>query len=81
MLTPALMPLCTGAPGGGQGPLLTSLTAVAVHTFATLAATGLVALVVHDWLGLGVLRRGWINFDLLWTGALAATGLALIVTA
>ncbi len=81
MLTPALMPLCTGAPDGGHGLLLTSLAAVAVHTSAMLAATGLVALAVHGWLGLGVLRRGWINFDLLWTGALAATGLALIVTA
>jgi len=54
---------------------------VAVHTLTTLAATGLVALAVHDWLGLAVLRRGWINFDLLWTGALVATGLVLIVTA
>ena len=43
--------------------------------------TGLVALAVHEWVGLAVLRRGWINFDLLWTGTLAATGLAMIITA
>ncbi len=54
---------------------------MAVHTLATLAVTGLVALVVYEWLGLAFLRRSWINFDLLWTGALAATGLLLIVTA
>ncbi len=81
MLVPALVPLCMGAPGAGQGSLLISLMAVAVHTLTTLAVTGLVALIVHEWLGLAVLRRGWINFDLLWTGALAATGLALIATA
>jgi hypothetical protein len=46
-----------------------------------LAVTGVVALAVHDWLGLAVLRQGWINFDLLWSGALIATGLAIAITA
>ena len=81
MLVPALVPLCTGALSTGQGSLLVSLAAVAVHTLAALTVTGLVALLVHGWLGLGFLRQGWINFDLLWTGALVATGLALIATA
>ncbi len=81
MLVPALVPLCTGASNFGKGSLLISLAAVAVHTLTTLAVTGLVALAVHEWLGLAFLRRSWINFDLLWTGALVATGLALIVTA
>jgi hypothetical protein len=81
MLLPALMPLCTGLPIFGGGSLLISLAAVGVHTLATLAVTGLVALVVHDWLGLAFLRRGWINFDLLWSGALVTTGLVLIATA
>ncbi len=79
MLVPALIPLCAGMPILGRGPLLLSLAAVGVHTLATLVMTGLVALIVHDWLGLAVLRQGWINFDRLWTGALVATGLALIV--
>ena len=81
MLVPALVPLCTGVSAIGQGSLLVSLAAVAVPTLAALVVTGLVALVVHGWLGLGFLRQGWINFDLLWTGALVATGLALIATA
>ena len=81
MLLPALMPLCTGLPIFGGGSLLISLAAVGVHTLATLAVTGLVALVVHDWLGLAFLRRSWINFDLLWSGALVTTGLVLIATA
>ena len=75
MLAPALVPLCAGGRALDAGSLLTALAAVGVHTLATLVVTGLVALVVHDWLGLTVLRRGWINFDRLWTGA------ALAVTA
>lgn len=78
MLLPALIPMCTGMPVFGQASLLLSLAAVGVHTLATLAVTGLVALLVYDWLGLAVLRRGWINFDLLWSGALVLTGLVLI---
>ena len=81
MLLPALMPLCTGLPILGRGSLVVSLAAVGMHTLATLAVTGLVALVVHDWLGLAFLRRSWINFDLLWSGALVTTGLVLIATA
>ncbi len=81
MLVPALMPLCAGGSIVDARSLPVSLVAVAVHTLAALAVTGLVALVVHDWIGLAFLRRSWINFDLLWTGALAATGLVLIVMA
>jgi hypothetical protein len=52
-----------------------------VHTLTMLAATALIALLVYDWFGVGFLRRGWINFDALWAGVLAVTGLALVVTA
>jgi hypothetical protein len=81
MLVPALVPLCASMPIIGGGSLLVSLAAVAVHTLAMLTVTGLVALVVHEWLGLAFLRRSWINFDLLWTGGLVTTGLVLIITA
>jgi len=81
MLVPALLPLCVSRPAIGGGALLLSLAAVAVHTIATLAVTGLVAWIVFEWLGLAILRRGWINFDLLWIGALVTTGLVLILTA
>lgn len=47
MLVPALVPLCAGeaSPAGmvGSGPLALALAAVAVHTVAMLAVTGLVA--------------------------------------
>jgi hypothetical protein len=81
MLVPALVPLCASMPIIGAGSLLVSLAAVGVHTLAMLTVTGLVALAVHEWLGLAFLRRSWINFDLLWTGGLVTTGLVLIITA
>ncbi|MBO0711442.1 MAG: hypothetical protein J2P47_09240 [Acetobacteraceae bacterium] len=77
MLAPALMPLCARGPLISPQTLSISLAAAGLHTAALLAMTGLIALPVYEWLGLALLRRGWINFDLLWTGALAATGLAL----
>ena len=81
MLIPALIPLCGSMAGPFSGPLLVSLAAVALHTLATLLVTAAIALLVYDWLGVGVLRRGWINFDRLWTIGLAGTGVLLIATA
>jgi hypothetical protein len=49
-----------------------------VHTLAMLAVTGTIALLVYDWIGLGFLRRGWFNVDLIWTAALVVTGLLLL---
>ncbi|MFO1073364.1 MAG: hypothetical protein U1E17_11965 [Geminicoccaceae bacterium] len=56
-----------------------ALLAVLVHSLAMLAATGLAALLVYDWLGVAVLRRGWINLDLLWSAALVLVGLWLLL--
>ena len=85
MLLPALMPLCLAASpmaeitAASSAPIV--VAAVAVHTIAMLAVTGAMAVLVYDWIGLAVLRSAWINLDLLWTAALAATGLLLIVLA
>ncbi len=83
MLVPVLIPLCLAAMPGGEltagGSVAVSLAAVGVHTLAMLAATGLVAVVVFEWVGLAVLRRGWINLDLLWSVALVGAGLLLVL--
>lgn len=83
MLVPVLMPLCLAASSAGAaisgGPFWTSLAAVAVHTAAMLFATAIIAAAVYEWVGLAFLRRGWINVDRLWTLALAATGIVLLV--
>lgn len=85
MLLPALMPLClAGSPTAeitATGSASIVLAAVAVHTFAMLAVTGLVGVLVYEWIGLAILRSAWINIDLIWTAALAVTGLLLIVLA
>ena len=83
MLVPALMPLCLSPEAAGvigaSGSGFAALAAVAVHSAAMLATTGLIAFVVYQWVDLGFLRRFWLNLDRLWVGALAGTGLLLIV--
>jgi hypothetical protein len=84
MLIPLLAPLeiATGhshhhaEPAGTLAP---ALAAVTVHALAMLVTTAVVAVVVYDWVGVGVLRRGWVNLDLVWTAALVAVGVWLLV--
>jgi hypothetical protein len=58
---------------------LTGMLATGVHTAAYLAVTGLVAWVVYRKLGLALLRKAWLNFDLIWASALVATGLVALL--
>jgi hypothetical protein len=39
-----------------------------------LIATAAMAIAVYEWVGLELLRRAWINVDLVWTWALVAAG-------
>jgi hypothetical protein len=82
MVLPALFQLCL-SPSPGQeitmsGSLGATLAAVSVHTGATLAVTGVIAVVIYEWVGLAILRTAWLNVDLIWTAALATTGLFLL---
>ncbi|HEY7519955.1 MAG TPA: hypothetical protein VIE36_16835 [Methylomirabilota bacterium] len=81
MLVPVLLPLGEMATQHAHaGPSLAiTLAAVAVHTLAMLAVTGVIAVAVYEWVGVAFLRRGWINLDRLWAWSLAATGVILIV--
>jgi hypothetical protein len=45
-----------------------------LHTAGYLGVTMLAAVVVYERLGVGVLRRAWVNLDLVWSGALILTG-------
>ena len=49
--------------------------AVAVHTAAMLVVMATVAWIVYRKVGLAVLRRSWVNFDLIWAIALLVVGL------
>jgi len=57
------------------------LLAVLAHTLAMLLLMGLVAWLVYTRLSLTVLRRHWINFDLIWAAALLTVGVIALVVA
>ena len=51
-----------------------ALFAAGLHAVSYLAVTALVAVLVFDKLGVGILRRAWFNLDLIWAVALVASG-------
>jgi len=85
MILPAVIPLCLASSPAGEIGLgasaVTALAAVAVHMAAMLAVTATIAIIVYEWVGLSVLRTAWLNPDLIWTAALAGSGLLLLVLA
>lgn len=61
--------------GGDTGESLSfALAAVGLHTLAMIAVMGMLALVVYRWVGVEILRKAWINLDLIWTGSLLLAG-------
>jgi hypothetical protein len=61
-----------GLPGGWA----VALAVTVVHTAVYLSAAGLAAALVYEKFGVRLLRRAWINLDLLWAAALVVTGAA-----
>ena len=55
-----------------------ALVATGVHAVSYLAVTALVAVLVFEKLGVGILRRAWFNLDLIWAAALVASGAATL---
>src|SRR5919106_4290207 len=81
MLVPVLLPMkltATHAHGAAFGTFAAAVAAVGVHTLAMLGTTAAVAVLVYEWVGVGFLRRGWINLDLVWTLALIVSGFLLL---
>ncbi len=64
---------------GAMGGSTTNLSAVLVHTLGYLLVTGFVAWVVYRKLGLALLRKAWLNLDLIWAVALVVTGCFALV--
>src|SRR5258706_201225 len=56
-------------------------TFVAPHTVRLIAAMALVAVVVYEKLGLGLLRRSWFNLDLAWSAVLLVAGAVTLFSA
>jgi hypothetical protein len=51
-----------------------ALLATGAHAMGYLVVTALIAVLVFEKLGVGILRRAWINLDVIWAAALMATG-------
>jgi hypothetical protein len=58
---------------------LAALLATGVHTIAYLAVTGLIAWLVYSKLGVAVLRKAWINLNLVWAAALVVTSVVTLL--
>jgi hypothetical protein len=59
------------ATGMGAGA---AFFATGLHAVGYLAVTAMIAVLVFEKLGVGILRRAWFNLDLIWSVALVATG-------
>jgi len=56
-----------------------TLWATSVHTAGYLLVTAALAVVVYERAALHLLRRAWINVDLVWAAALVLTGVAVAI--
>jgi hypothetical protein len=54
--------------------------AVTVHSASMLVVMATIAVVVYERLGLNVLRKAWLNVDLLWSVAVIAAGVVTLFT-
>ena len=76
MVAPAMVGM-THSHGGHEMPMQPGVSlffAVVLHTLVMLTVMGLVAWIFYRKFSLAVLRRNWINFDLIWAAALLVVG-------
>jgi len=79
-----VMPVMLAGPHAHHHPAsqgaVSGIWATLIHTLGYFAVTAAVALLVYQKFGLAMLRRSWINLDLIWAIALVVTGfVALLV--
>jgi hypothetical protein len=65
------------APAGGGA--MTGLLATLVHGAGYLLVTAVIAVLVFEKFGLGLLRKAWLNLDLIWAVVLIATGALILL--
>ena len=74
---------CGTTPNGTASILsvrpLAAIGAVAVHTISHLAIAAVIAWIVYDFVGLTILRRAWINLDLIWSLTLLGAAVFLFL--
>lgn len=83
MLVPALLNVMPAehAHGAASATLSSASMAVSIHTISMLLVMAVIAWIVYKRLGLKVLRKGWLNFDLIWSIALLVVGGVAMIAA
>lgn len=82
MLAPALLGVMPQGHAQAVGSSVASAgLAVGLHTLSMLLVMAVIAWIVYNRLGLMVLRKGWVNFDLIWSFALLVVGGVALVAA
>jgi hypothetical protein len=75
-----LFPVLVHAELDGFPSALENLLAVSLHTVAMLLTMAAIALLVYEKLGVGVLRKAWLNLDAVWSTAIIAAGAVTLFT-
>jgi hypothetical protein len=78
-----MAPMAPAGPvAGTPGAALTGLAAAGVHTVAMFTVMATCAILVYEFVGVGVLRRAWFNMDKVWAGVMVGAGaLTIALTA
>ena len=66
------------AMSGSTVTFMDALLATLVHSLGYLLMTAIIAVVVFEKIGLGMLRKAWFNLDLVWATTLLGTGLLCV---
>jgi hypothetical protein len=90
MLLPIYLGICAaGEPDAGhraaaalmRGNLRTAIAVSIVHAAAMIVSGGIVAFVVHEWLGLRFISKSWFNLDVVWAQSLILVGVIGVTSA
>jgi hypothetical protein len=91
MLVPVVLDLCADAGDApahhraltelAQGNVGISLNAATAHTVSMVLTGGAIAWLVYRYVGLRMLRRSWVNLDLLWAALLVVVGVVSLAAA
>ncbi len=81
MLVPVLLhlPMDPAHAGMGEAVATHGLAALLVHTAAMFTVMAVLAVVVYRTVGVDLLRRVWVNLDLVWAGALLLAAAATLL--
>ncbi len=63
----------------GAGTASIGMTAPLLHTLGYLAVTAVLAVVVYEKVGLRILRRAWINLNVVWAGAMVVAAVLAVL--